>query len=64
MRVGATSLKERISRQELTPLKLPDIANPNWNGENRKLCARQKLRTSFRQILRDDVGEVGILLLA
>jgi hypothetical protein len=62
MRVGATSLRKPIFRLELTRLKPPDIAKPNWKGESRKLCERQRLRTSFRQILRDGISEAGLPL--
>jgi hypothetical protein len=64
MRVGATSLKKPTFRLELTPLKPPDIAKPNWKGANRKLCGRQKLPTSFRQILIEEIAEAGLPLLA
>jgi hypothetical protein len=64
MRVGATSSKKLIFRLELTPLKPPDIAKPNWKGANRKLCGRQRLPTSFRQILREEIAEAGLPLLA
>jgi hypothetical protein len=60
MRVGATSLKKLIFRLELTRSMPPDIAKPNWKGANRKLCGRQRLRTSFLRILREEIAEAGL----
>ena len=59
MRAGATSSIKRTLKQEQTPLKLPGIAKPNWKRENRRLCGRQKLRTSLLQILRDEIAGLG-----
>src|SRR5262245_20131058 len=59
MRAGATSSIKRTLKQEQIRLKLLGIAKPNWKRENRRLCGRQQLRTSLRQILRDEIAGWG-----
>jgi len=59
MRAGATSSIKRTLKQEQIRLKLHGIAKPNWKRESRRLCGRQKLRTSLRQILRDEIAGWG-----
>src|SRR5215469_12909582 len=64
MRAGVTSLRKLISRLEQIPQKPLNVAKPNWKAENQKLCGNQRPRTSFRQILRDEIAGSGGTLLA